>query len=141
MRRSPYNHYLGEGRELIRLLREAEKEAIEKEEKAYDCALMSNNRIEMRNQLKNAKFGTQLPDGRRVISEDELLNIRKMRKLKEEILEQRQQYEILKAQAEYCREQSVVTAERVMTEFEAWEQRNFQTQVIYRTLDAGKHLD
>ena len=90
---------------------------------------MSNNRIEMRNQLKNAKFGTQLPDGRRVISEDELLNIRKMRKLKEEILEQRQQYEILKAQAEYCREQSVVTAERVMMEFEAWEQRNFQTQV------------
>jgi len=119
----------GEGRELIRLLREAEKEAFEKEEKAYDCALMSNDRIELRNQLKNVKFGTQLPDGRRVISEDELLNIRRMRKLKEEILEHRQQYEILKAQAEYCREQSVITAERVMLEFEAWEQRSFQTQV------------
>lgn len=120
----------GEGRELIRLLREAEKEAFEKEEKAYNCALRSNERIEMRNQLKNAKFGTQLPDGRRVISEDELENIRKMRKLKEEILEQRQQYEVLKAQAEYCREQAALTAERVMMEFEAWEQRNFHTQVI-----------
>ena len=114
---------------MIRLLREAEKEALEKEEKAYDCARMSNDRIELRNQLKNVKFGTQLPDGRRVISEDELLNIRRMRNLKEEILEHRQQYEILKAQAEYCREQSVITAERVMLEFEAWEQRSFQTQV------------
>ena len=118
-----------EGRELIRLLREAEKEASEKEEKAYNCAVRSNQRIEMRSQLKNTEFGTQLPDGRRVISEDELENIRKMRKLKEEILEQRQEYKILKAQAEYCREQAALTAERVMMEFEAWEQRNFQTQV------------
>ena len=91
---------------------------------------MSNSRIELRNQLKNVKFGTQLPDGRRVISEDELLNIRRMRKLKGEILEHRQQYEILSQQAEYCRQQSVVTAERLMMEFEAWEQRSFQTNQV-----------
>jgi len=117
-----------EGRELVRLLREADKQAAEKEKIAQNEAIGCNNKIELRNMLKNDKMGSQLPDGRFVISEDELEDIKAMKQLKKEIAETRQQYEIHKAQAEYCREQAAKTAERVIQEFDAWEQRNFQTQ-------------
>ena len=98
--------------------------------------------------FKNNNFGFQLPDGRYVISEDELEEIKEMKRLKKEISKLRQNYEIEKgesswiilsyesrdesstdidsAQAEYCREQAAKTAERVMLEFDQWEQRNFQ---------------
>lgn len=117
----------GEGRELVRLLREAEKEAAEREKTAQDEAINCNLKIEIRNKLKNCNFGSQLPDGRYVISEDELEEIKEMKSLKNEIERMRKNYEIFKAQAEYCREQSAKTAERVILEFDQWEQRNFAT--------------
>jgi kinesin family protein 6/9 len=116
----------GEGRELVRLLREAEKEAAERETTAQQEATNCNAKLELRNKLKNNNFGFQLPDGRYVISEDELEEIKEMKRLKKEISKLRQNYEIEKAQAEYCREQAAKTAERVMLEFDQWEQRNFQ---------------
>jgi kinesin family protein 6/9 len=116
----------GEGRELVRLLREAEKEATDREATAQQEAINCNSKLELRNKLKNNNFGSQLPDGRYVISEDELEEIKEMKRLKKEISKLRQNYEIEKAQAEYCREQAAKTAERVMLEFDQWEQRNFQ---------------
>lgn len=117
----------GEGRELVRLLREAEKEADEREKTAQEEAINCNLKIEIRNKLKNSNFGSQLPDGRYVISEDELEEIKEMKNLKNEIEKMRKNYEIYKAQAEYCRDQSAKTAERVIHEFDLWEQRNFAT--------------
>ena len=77
--------------------------------------------------FQNSNFGSQLPDGRYVISEDELEEIKEMKSLKNEIEKMRKNYEIYKAQAEYCRDQSAKTAERVIHEFDLWEQRNFAT--------------
>ena len=42
----------GEGRELVRLLREAEKEADEREKTAQEEAINCNLKIEIRNKLK-----------------------------------------------------------------------------------------
>ena len=42
----------GEGRELLRLLKEAEKEAIQREKAARDEAIICNQKIEIRNKLK-----------------------------------------------------------------------------------------
>ena len=61
-----------------------------------------------------------------MISEEELEEIKEMRRLKQEILKLRKNYQIEKAQAEYCRDQAAKTAERVIFEFDQWEQRNFQ---------------
>merc|ERR1719361_3416635 len=75
----------GEGRELVRLLREAEKEAAERETTAQQEATNCNAKLELRNKLKNNNFGFQLPDGRYVISEAELEEIKEMKRLKKEI--------------------------------------------------------
>ena len=46
--------------------------------------------------IQNNNFGSQLPDGRYVISEDELEEIKEMKRLKKEISKLRQNYEIEK---------------------------------------------
>ena len=49
--------------------------------------------------FKNNNFGFQLPDGRYVISEDELEEIKEMKRLKKEISKLRQNYEIEKGES------------------------------------------
>jgi len=116
----------GEGRELVKLLREAEMSAIEKEKTAQREAIACNHKIKLRNEIKKATFGSELPDGRKFIDEDELEKLNELKKLKAEIVAASQNYEIHKEQAEYCRQTAQKAAERVIFEFNQWEARNFQ---------------
>lgn len=116
----------GEGREIVKLLREAESSAIDKEKIAQQEAVICNDKIKQRNQIKKATFGSELPDGRKFIDEDELEKLNELKTLKHEINETSESYQIHKTQAEYCRQQAQKAAERVIFEFNQWEARNFQ---------------
>jgi len=116
----------GEGREIVKLLRDAESCAIEKEHAAQREALCCNEKIKKRNEIKKSTFGSELPDGRKFIDEDELEKLKELKRLKAEIISASESYDIHKRQAEYCRQQAQKAAERVIFEFNQWEARNFQ---------------
>lgn len=122
----------GEGRVVVRLLRDAETQAIEMEKQSQDLAEFYNKRISVRNELKRIyRDSTQdvLPDGRPVIDEQKLQNLLQLKKLKQEISDSESKFHVNKAKAEYCREQARKIAERVVIEFNQWESRTFQSGI------------
>jgi len=118
----------GEGRVVVRLLRDAEIQAINLEKVSQEQAEIYNARIKVRNELKRKVRNTPdevLPDGRPVITEDKLADILKLKSLKQELTDAEKKFHVSKSKAEYCRDQARKIAERVVIEFAEWEKRTF----------------
>lgn len=107
---------------MVRLLRDAEVQAINLEKVSQEQAEIYNDRIKIRNELKvdiiNQLYlnfiqrkvrntpDEVLPDGRPVITEDKLADILKLKSLKQELTDAEKKFHVSKAKAEYCRDQA-----------------------------------
>ena len=74
-----------QGRELFRLLNEAEQLTNEMEEQAKNDYNACNQKIVEFNQLRQLSFGRHLPDTRFVLSEDEFECMQRIKELKVEV--------------------------------------------------------